>query len=153
MKEEQITTLAEMLVVGFCKCWTMGRVIGSSGVSVKSQDDATALHAAVPFMPNSFWVYHSKFGGAPVRAVVGAEWPSLGKFLDANIGRPEKLLSCVPQIKRLRFRGAARHILSSADQKEGAATMKDARQVAVSNRAARTQQLSTQRGAWHVVKG
>lgn len=152
MTRDQITKLAEMIVVGFDKCWTMQRVIGAAGVAVNTQEDALALHEAAPFMPDFFYAYHSKNCGAPVRAVISAEWPALYRFLDINHGKPEKLLSCVPQITRLRYTGKARHKLSAADIKDGAAIRTDAKQVATASKAVRRQQLSNQRGAWNVCK-
>ena len=141
--------VAGMLVVGFVRCWSVRTLCAAVPVVVKTADDAETLHGRCRFMPKDLWRYLGKSG---VREFVAAEYPKLHAFLSANSKKPDRLLGVVPQIIKLRSRGAHIKRLSDEDIKDGNRVRRDAIAVRVSNEAARAQQLSTQRSSWNTCK-
>lgn len=149
----QSHSVATWLLVGWRRHWLLRQVLHAVGIEIpRTQDEAFAIHARFGFMSGLLWDYAGR-GACPVRALVASEWPELSKHLLANDQRPEKLAACVQQIQQLKWVGKQRRVTSSADQKEFAKTRQELRRVTTSNRAARKQQESTQRGAWTVCKG
>jgi hypothetical protein len=145
--------VAGFLVVGFTKAWPMHAVLSAAGLDpVEKHEDAAATHGRYKFMPLDLWRYKGRGNGA--REYVYAEFPKLAAFLTANAKKPERLVASIPQVVRLAAKGGA-HIsrLSKEDRAEMNKIKREAKAVAVSNEAARKQQLSTQRGAWNVCKG
>lgn len=112
--------------------------------------DGAVVHEIAPFLPADGWAYTGN--GTPVRAHVSANWPKLFGYLDRNAGNVPALLAAIPKIEALKCRGLKSSYLSKDDQKAGRRVRLDAMRVGAANRAARTQQLSTQRGAWGVCK-
>jgi hypothetical protein len=135
---------AQMLLVGFCKHWKMATVYGAIG---SSTDEVAEVNALAEFMPMHAWQLNT-----PVRAYIAAQWPKLSEWLLANDGNPKKLLTVIPQIERLKSKAVHASKLNADDVKEAAKDRAAARNIHASNRLARSQQLSTQRGAWNVCK-
>jgi hypothetical protein len=144
--------LAKWLVIGFKRCMAMHQVLAATGVSLPDDDSiagAMRLHDAVPFMPADLWDYRT-----PVRAYVAKQWPKLAAYLDANAERPDKLISAIPQLLKLRARADSRaEPLTQAEYRDAAMTRTKVRRAATSFHAVREHRLSNQRGAWNVCKG
>lgn len=135
---------AQMLLVGFCKHWKMATVYDAIGAR---GDEIAQVHSLAEFMPMFGWQLHT-----PVSAYIAAQWPKLSKWLLTNEDDPKKLLTVIPQIERLKSRDVHAVKIGAEDVAEASKSRKDQRAVHVANRAARAQQLSTQRGAWNVCK-
>lgn len=145
--------LAKWMIVGFTRCWLMRDVLLAAGLPpIDSQEDADSLHAHNQFMPANYWNYGGKCG-TPVRAFIMEQWPKLHAYLDRNHGNAEKLARVIPELVKLKARGVrvkSRH--SASDDKEFRQAKLELQRVTTANRAARAQQLSTQRSAWNVCK-
>lgn len=155
MKIESVSAedAAKWFVVGFTKCWSWYELVSALGLSIQSREDAEALHAAMPFMPPQWHHYEAGRRQRPIRAVVAACAPRLHAYLDMHHGKPEKLLAAIPGILKLDIAGRRMAATSEADKKEQRKAIESLKRVEAANKAARRQQLSTQRGAWNVCKG
>ncbi len=146
---EQHDKAAEMLLIGFVKAWRLCDVAAAVGVDSLDAEQVSRLAASCPFLPSVTYSYKR-----PVRAFVVSEWPKLAEYLMRNEGSAEKVLSVVPQVKKLKASNAKpTSLLSSDDKNFGAKTRREYKLTAAANEAARKQQKSTQRGAWNVCKG
>lgn len=136
--------LAEWLVIGFKRCMMIKEVMIAAGANDMQIDE---LHQLAQFMPENAWAINM-----PVRAYVEAEWPKLAAFLVKNEGNPEKMLSVVPQIMRLKSRGNHGSRRSKEDAAELRQTKRSCLAESASYRMSRDAQKSTQRGAWTTCK-
>lgn len=145
---------ANMLVVGFVKCWPLAKLAVSLGYEHMEDADSVELHKMCPFLPPEAWKYRWMKGRTQIRAFVDVQYPSLAAFLLANERKPERLAGVAEQVMRLAYRPSrkANSKFSDAERMEFNAAKKELRRVETANRAARRQQLSTQRGAWNVCK-
>jgi len=144
---------AEMLIVGFAKCWTLAKVASIVGHDEVWSDDSEELHRMCPFMPAEAWRYRKFKGVTPVRAFVATQWPKLAAYLIANEKKPERLLLAAEQVMRLKCKTKKLESgLSDEDIRDGRKNRQELRRVETANKAAREQQLSTQRGAWSTCK-
>lgn len=145
-----IEEAALWLLVGFKRSWSLWQVVSALGFESPEDDvEAMEIHRKVPFFPIEAWGYRR----TPVRAFVAAQFPKLADHLIATEGKSELWADLVPEVCKLKAKGSRGvGFLNRDDAKVMKKTREDLRSVTTANRAARKQQLSTQRGAWKVCK-
>jgi hypothetical protein len=140
--------VAEWMIVGFVRCWTWKDVAAALGVNVSNNDEIDAIVKATTFTPRNRFVWFKK----PIRAHINHEWPKLYEYMLRHESEPHRLLALIPQILRLKARDVRGDRLSSDDSAEAARNSRFINMTNAANKAARLQQLSTQRSAWNVCK-
>jgi hypothetical protein len=140
--------VAEWLLIGYIKHWTMSDVPAALGVVRTREEELLELSKACPFMPSSFWQYQR-----PVRAFVASEWPKLNKWLLDHESNPAKCLACVPEIMKLACSNTTKGgFLSDSDKEDGRVARVALRVTRAGNAARRAQRASNSRGAWNTCK-
>ena len=144
---KQPIEVAQLLIVGAKRFKNMLWLASVSEITL----DKNGVDHGLTFLPTDYFEWLGHGGGSPpISAVVAAEWPKLAAYIESHEG--DKLLNCASQVLRLQYRCKKRGALKADEYREIEKTRRDGRRVDAANKAARTQQLSTQRGAWTVCK-
>lgn len=136
--------LAEWLVIGFARHQRLLDVVVSAGLG---GEDFARIKEAAPFFPSS--AIRAK---TPVRAYVAQCWPKLSEFLLRNSDNPQKMLSVVPQLMKLKANEERQQVLSAADVYENAKASREMRRTQTLHSISRTAFKTHGRSAWNVCK-
>jgi hypothetical protein len=144
--------IAQMLVVGFVKGWDLRTVLNagtSKSFSYTDEEWPAEVHKACQFMPSgSPFVYKQQ-----TSQYVCAQFPRLGAFLMKHLKTPEKLLSVVPQIERLKFDDTIKvSMRTRAELSEQQRINNGLKSKRAGNRASWASHNSHSRSAWNVCK-
>lgn len=142
---------AQMLLVGFCKHWSMSTVANAVGhINLTDNDNCARLHERAPCLPSDWFEYRR-----PARAFVLSQWPKLGAYLLKHENDRAKVLALIPQVERLTCKagvGRATSLHSSRDRYEAEKARREARIQRIDYELSRTAYKSNQRNAWNVCK-
>lgn len=144
----QYEKLAEWLLIGHAKSWPMYRVMEAVGADNFSEVDRAEAHKVCPAMPppEAYWCYVT-----PVRAYVRANWPKLSDWLMANEANPQKMMGVLPQVQKLRSKGAQQRA-DSADRAEIAKDKAALKKADTAYHMSREAFKTHRRSAWNVCK-
>ena len=150
MEQKPDIEVARLLILGYLKHRSMLWLAEESGIKMPHRTQRE-VHHGIAWLPNDVfdWI---PVKSREIRPFVSHEWPKLSAYLIANGADAERMERCAHQVVRLRCVGKRIEVRSAADTKDAAASRRNERAIHAANRAARKQQLSTQRGAWNVCK-
>lgn len=140
MESEKV---AEWLIIGFKRAWTLRDVYAAIGSDSEPCEDVHERHRFMP--PNNYSI------NRPVRAFFAAEWPKLNAFLCKHEGDAAKMLSVIPQMVRLTAKGARGEVRAAADVIDMRKERKESRAVTQSYRLSRAA-FKTHGADWNVCK-